>query len=177
MGPGNHRRTALALGAVLSVVTAEKAGGSLNWSMVAGMMAGALIGARSPDILEVPMITLAGRISVIPHRTWTHWWLPWIAVSIWLSTLLKAEHWAFWINAVVVGFIATSLMHLCMDLFSPTGIPIWVPAANYRIHLPGYRTGNASESVFALVITSMLLSLAVFLWANPGLWMAAGGPA
>ncbi len=173
MGPVNHRRTALALGVVLSVVTAERAGGSFEWPMVAGMMAGSLMGARAPDILEIPMLTHAGRISVIPHRTWTHWWVPWMALSILLSTLMQTAHFALWLNAVIVGFVAASLLHLCMDLFSPTGIPLVVPTANYRAHLPGYQTGNASETVFALVVCLVFLGLAAFLWGNHGLWMMA----
>lgn len=87
-----------------------------------------LLGATAPDWLELPFLRgedLHGRplrLSVIPHRTLTHWvplWLLLLAGGLWQAAQLP--------GSLAVGFAVGGLTHLLMDVPNPMGVPLWVP--------------------------------------------------
>lgn len=101
-------------GIVLAVAVISHAG---DYFMAAGIVAG----ATAPDWMEMPKWSDGMRRSVIPHRTVTHWFLPWVAVFLY-SMMHEGAHWA-----LITGFTAGAMLHIAMDAMTPMGVPILNP--------------------------------------------------
>ena len=87
---------------------------------------GCLAGATAPDWLEVPIRFGETRVSLIPHRTFTHWIAAWVAVAIWAAYMCATT-----VNSLVyagaLGFACSALLHCLMDALTPMGVPILSP--------------------------------------------------
>lgn len=96
--------------------------------------AGIVIGSSSPDWLEVVTHVKGGtgqkdrRLSLIPHRTLTHWPPLWIGIAY----LLWQQEFTWFVESFAFGFIASALLHIAMDSLSKSGVPILLPLAKFR---------------------------------------------
>lgn len=86
---------------------------------------GTLIGSTLPDWLELPIRRQGVRMSLIPHRTITHWVAPWL-VAGWFSVAHVMAHGGMWWWGVT-GVVAGVMTHLFLDWLTPMGIPIILP--------------------------------------------------
>jgi membrane-bound metal-dependent hydrolase YbcI (DUF457 family) len=145
---GGHALAALAVGAYMALAIPH----------------GALLGvatalaAQVPDSVEIVVGFGPGgeRRSLLAHRTLSHSPWPWVAVVVFGLLLAPAvTPWgAVAIGKVVAGVGAGALVHLALDLFSPTGIPVGNPfgarvsAGPFRSHGGRrylYRTSTREE--------------------------------
>ena len=105
--------------------------------------AGIVAGSNAPDWIEKPLLLV--------HRTWTHWpgwWAGLLAAGLALLPLTPT-------GAAVAGFGAGGLLHLVLDICTPTGIPLrWPPAGRIRVSLPLYRTGDPVGEAMALLVVA-----------------------
>lgn len=113
-------------------------------------------GATAPDWLEIAHAEkdYSGkwhRVSVIPHRTFTHWLPLWAVPAIGILYFLPA-HAAIIahpgmadILALLLGFVMGGLSHLICDIPNPTGVPILLPTAKHRISLRLWKSGSGYE--------------------------------
>lgn len=132
MSPTGHKFTAAAL--------------AIGWSMplfgqqlyleAAMAAAGAMLGARAPDWAEVARWHEDQRYSLIPHRGPTHWPGTWI-----IGFILSMHYLQSPMKEAVSGFFAAAVLHLVMDIMTPTGIPLWHPFDKKR-SLKLYRSGS-----------------------------------
>jgi hypothetical protein len=119
-------------------------------------------------------------VSVIPHRTITHWWLLWLVpallVTVWPFHIPDFHFFASRTLAIsgvlrmaLAGFTAGGVMHLLMDVPNPTGIPILTPLARSRFGFGWWRSGNALEPLAGLAMAAVAGAV---LWAalNPHGW-------
>ena len=131
----------------------------------------AVAGSVAPDLLEVPVFApgfgtgKSKRLSLIPHRTWTHWWPFWVVP---LAIALVAA-WP-WPDAagLALGFGLGGLLHLAMDLMTPMGLPVtWPPTRSARRKsLFAYRNGEFFKE-WGVVAAVWLVALALAF--GPGL--------
>lgn len=120
----------------------------------------AFLGATAPDWLELPK-GWAGRkrLSVIPHRTWTHWWPLWLAGTLWCLGLLSGTVHPLWLAFCIGGW-----WHLAMDAPNPMGLPVWTPYERKSLNW-----WKGSEHIQELVLFS--LGSGVALLALPALFV------
>ena len=154
MSPTGHKFTAAALGIVLSVPVLEK-GQALEAALV---LAGVMFGARVPDWSEMARWIDGKRYSIIPHRGPTHWPGTWIA-GLLLSVLYLQPP----VREAAIGFFAAALLHLAMDIMTPSGIPLLHPFDKNR-SITVYRSGA--------FIPETLLTLACWISAVLYLWLS-----
>lgn len=112
---------------------------------------GVMAGASAPDWLEIVTHVGNRRLSLIPHRTLTHWWPVWFGAAylVWTSHALP------WFTAVIAfGFIASAILHIVMDSFSVSGVPFLLPMRRFSVKLPLYTTGGFSEWLWSVVVVS-----------------------
>lgn len=131
MSPTGHKFTAAAL-AVALALPLFRAQLFLEAAMVA---AGVMLGARAPDWAEFARWHNDRRYSLIPHRGPTHWPGTWLAGLIASLVYLDSPY-----REAAAGFFAAALLHLVMDIMTPTGIPLLHPFDRKR-SLKVYRSG------------------------------------
>lgn len=106
-----------------------------DYFSMALVSAGAIAGASAPDWLEISRGEYKGgrwhRVSVIPHRTITHW------VPLWVIGLFLA---VFSRNPLLLGFMLSGLAHLLTDFPNPMGVPVVHPWK--RVSLRWWRSGE-----------------------------------
>lgn len=102
---------------------------------------GMLAGASAPDWLEGVVWLGDKRLSLLPHRTLTHWPVFWL-----ICAALAAMAWSGIARTLALGFIAGSLLHIAMDLGTPTGIPLFLPFGQ-RTTARLYTAGTLREAV------------------------------
>jgi membrane-bound metal-dependent hydrolase YbcI (DUF457 family) len=160
MGRTGHRLTGIAAGCLAACAFWPSAGVLSLVTIPAGYF-----GGTAPDWLEISHAEYSTkykrwmRKSVIPHRTITHWWPVWVAVS----ALLVA--WPFpalagcqptEISTITrmagTGFVAGAWMHLLMDIPNPTGIPMATPRARSRFGFGWWKSGNALEPLAGVLM-------------------------
>lgn len=126
--------------------------------------AGTLAGARAPDWLEIASWTWAGeRVSVIPHRTVTHWPWPWLAALAAALAVASgpgrgAQTFAY---LALSGFAAAGLLHIALDAMSPAGVPLRHPFGK-RSSLAVYRSGAPSELLVVMGMAGAAFATAWF---------------
>jgi hypothetical protein len=104
-----------------------------------------------PDALEgvVGFGPTGNRRSLIPHRTLTH--SPWgwlVALAFGLMLPGAATPWGqLAIGKFLAGIAVGALVHLMIDIFSPTGIPLGNPFGP-RISLGPYRTARGIQFLY-----------------------------
>lgn len=117
----------------------------------------AFFGSTSPDWLEIPLGWQGRkRLSVIAHRTWTHWWPIWIGLSLFGSGLLGNTPYPY-----LLAFCLGAWTHLLMDIPNPMGIPLWSPWKRVSLKL-----WKSTEHVSALALGSWGVGALVLL--TPG---------
>lgn len=115
---------------------------------------GMLVGASAPDWLEGVVWLGDKRLSLLPHRTLTHWPVLWLICAV-----LTAIIWSGYTRTLGLGFIAGSLLHIAMDLGTPTGIPLLLPFGQ-RTTARLYTAGTLREGV--LIGAWCLLCFGIF---------------
>lgn len=107
------------------------------------------IGGNFPDRIE-----WLGSRRWVPHRTLTHWIVPWVALMVFACVHLDA----IWASAVV-GFAAGGIAHWFADLPNPMGAPLFLPGSKGRLSLKWWNSGEHDLviSVVALAIGAGLL--------------------
>jgi len=124
---------------------------------------GILLGARGPDRLELPVWDRRKNVrrSLIPHRTLTHWPPLWLLIVWFFGGLreIASDILIYEISCVGFGFGLSGLLHLCMDVMTPMGIPLLKPFGQ-RTSLTVYKSSQVSEwcFIFFLVVSSQFLS-------------------
>lgn len=109
----------------------------LAWPVLLAIAVAGWFGGVAPDHLEyLPII----RVPWVPHRTFTHWGVLWVAVFV--LAVWSFHHAAGLVPAALLGFTVGGLVHLVCDWPNPTGIPwIW-PTSNARHSLRLWRSGQ-----------------------------------
>jgi membrane-bound metal-dependent hydrolase YbcI (DUF457 family) len=161
-----HKITAVSFGVLISsliltgnLVTPNQEQSVLLISVL--WFAGVVTGSSAPDWLEMSFY-LRGkgkekdrRISLIPHRTLTHWPPLWFG----LAWLVWEQNYPWYAESLIFGFIASALLHIVMDSLSKSGVPILLPFAKFRMRVPLYSTGTFKE----FIVVTGFMSLFVFL--------------
>ncbi len=111
-------------------------------------LGGAVVGGRAPDKLEIARWGrwTNRRYSLIPHRTLTHWWPVWMGLLIY-SVLLVSQADDFTQTATswgLLGFAISGVLHLALDVMTPTGVPILNPFGK-KFSFSVYRAGSPAE--------------------------------
>lgn len=105
------------------------------------LLVGSQLGASAPDWLEVPVWVKRvhwfrpsenHRYSLIPHRTLTHTLGLWVVMFGLGAQQLSAVDNPN-LNMVAVGFFASVLTHLLLDIRTPMGIPLLPFGRRYRL--------------------------------------------
>jgi membrane-bound metal-dependent hydrolase YbcI (DUF457 family) len=122
-------------------------------------LGGVVVAARLPDQLEIFTPWAA-------HRTVTHYAFVWGALSLGLA-IVPSQFWCpgcpSWVSEMAFGVVFGGFLHILMDMFSKSGIPVW----------PGnilagkiYRTGGVSEYLFLGGVG--LVCVLLVAWRQPG---------
>ncbi len=123
----------------------------------------AFFGSSAPDWLEIPQGWQGRkRLSVIPHRTWTHWWPVWTGATLFGLGVFTAVPHPF-----VLAFTLGVWLHLLMDIPNPMGLPLWSPWRRVSLHW-----WKSSEHVAALAVSSWGLGFLVLML--PGVLQLVG---
>lgn len=136
-------------------------------------LVGCVLGANAPDWLEYPVFWGNQRFSVVGHRRITHLlWLWGISIGgvLWLLyfyPLGLVPEMAVW---AIGGFAFSGFIHVLLDLFSPTGVPILVPTGK-RTSIPIYRTGSISEAMLVIAIIGVIALFNYWKWQSGSFWM------
>ena len=142
MTRSGHRATAYGAAAIAYALAHHLGQGAVT-AILAALLA--IPGATAPDWLEIPWFGIEGRRSLIPHRTLTHWIVPWCLALTWALTTSEPTR----ASTVFMGFVVGGLTHLVMDVPNPTGIPILLPWRRMSLNL---WTGD--EMVLPMVLLS-----------------------
>ena len=95
------------------------------------MAIGIILGATAPDWMEIPLWVEGTRLSLVPHRTITHWialWVIFLAVALFETV---RNHNAA--TCGLCGFAAGALLHCVLDATTPMGVPVLNPFERKRI--------------------------------------------
>lgn len=128
-------------------------------------LGGVVVAARLPDQLEIFM-------PWVKHRTVTHYAFIWGFFSLAL-VLVPVSLWcpgcSPWGSDLAFGVAFGGFLHVFMDMFSKSGIPVWpgnILAAKV------YRTGETSEYLF---LGGVCLACAGAVWVrDPEFFKGAG---
>ncbi|MHB1666149.1 metal-dependent hydrolase [Thiomonas sp.] len=144
-----HQLTGLGTAAIALALVDLRGGHMLAWL---GSTA-AFFGATAPDWLEAPYgWARRKRLSLIPHRTITHW------LPLWVLLLgLGVAYGRSPPGAMAMGFALGGLVHLAMDVPNPMGIPVFVP--NQRVSLRWWKSGQHEIALVLLLWGLGALSL------------------
>jgi len=127
---------------------------------------GMILGARGPDRLEIPVFNHRSkkRLSLIPHRTLTHWPVFWLALTItcFYSLTIVQDSFGCAVMYSAIGFCASGWLHLLMDFMTPSGIPLVIPFGK-RTSLNVFKTASMGEwmCIFCFVVFNQLLLIAL----------------
>ena len=130
---------------------------------------GVCLGALLPDIdhQHAPISKITYPLSAIvqryaKHRTWTHTLLFAVSVPILFNFAGLNE----WFN---IGLFVGILSHLVLDLFNPTGVPLFMPITKKKFRIAKIKTGGNGEIAFSVasVLVGFLLyfpQITIMLW-------------
>lgn len=142
-------------GVALGGVLAAEALQAQAYLEASAVMALAVAGSRAPDSLEGYRWVGGKRLSLIPHRTITHWPAPWIVLGV--VGIVQMPGWAV---AGVVAFSLGGLLHLLFDAMTPSGIPLIHPFAKPWAY-PLYRSGDWLGELKVLALTWALAAISL----------------
>lgn len=109
-----------------------------------------LPGSTAPDWLEIRI----GPATLIPHRTVTHWLLPWLGLVV-ISAAWVTD--APLVAALLFGFSVGGLSHVIGDAGTPSGVPVWHPAKRHSMKLWDGGTSEFWPVLLAWVIAVILI--------------------
>lgn len=111
------------------------------------LIAASTIGGIVPDAIEK-----LGPIRISRHRTYTHWLLAWIVISV--------VHFAFWQprleSYIATGLLAGIFTHLAFDVITPMGIPLLVPWKRHTLKL--WKSGQKDYLLYTSYFLAVLIS-------------------
>jgi membrane-bound metal-dependent hydrolase YbcI (DUF457 family) len=130
---------------------------------------GTLFGSTAPDWME---IRLSKEVTLIPHRTITHWLPLWIGlllimmsqlgfVSLDLPIIPTITPLPFVEESLILGFACGGLLHLLLDAPNPMGIPVFTPF--HRMSLNLWESGRF-ETTILVGLTALAGSIHQFNW-------------
>jgi membrane-bound metal-dependent hydrolase YbcI (DUF457 family) len=151
----------MATGAAIATAGALPAASDGEPLLGALFAAGAMLGARGPDWMEVYRWRDNRRYSLLPHRTITHWPVLWLGLWLLAEWWITSPEWA----AAAHGFLLAGAVHLLLDALTPTGVPLTQPLGR-RVAWPVYRAG---ERIPELLITAGV-------WAGTGVYLSTALP-
>jgi membrane-bound metal-dependent hydrolase YbcI (DUF457 family) len=129
---------------------------------LAGLVISILAGSTAPDWMEIPYFskTLNTRVSIIPHRTVTHWLLLWGGILFyclidWNNPLTPYDPMIL----IVLGFSMGAVTHCIMDWLTADGVPVFVPFlfGNQSLHMIRGLTGEWLSMLSMGAITYYLI--------------------
>ena len=126
-----------------------------------------MLGNTAPDTLEFSRYDESQyfkRKSLIPHRTYTHWFVLWFALFLSAGTFVYLQyHYAFPVLTYAMG----GLIHLLCDLPNPTGVPFLHPKKR-RKSLNWWKSGE-NENLIAFVLVGISV-YAMFILKGPDVY-------
>ena len=136
---------------------------------------GTIFGSTAPDWME---IRLSKDVTVIPHRTITHWLPLWVGLlfimlsqmgiyPLPLPILPSLSPFPLIEESIILGFACGGLLHLLLDIPNPMGIPLWTPW--HRVSLNLWESGKR-EGLILLGFVALAGSVHGFNWQY---WQAA----
>lgn len=93
----------------------------LSLAIQGACLLAAYMGATTPDDLECPIYRNGLRRSIIPHRTLTHWLLPWSFATGYLVVAPGA------LRIALLSYCAAALLHVLMDACTRKSVPVLFP--------------------------------------------------
>lgn len=126
----SHRLSGVALGGAIFVGLPTGTGPEAILAALA-----AYAGSTAPDRLEIPRWKEEGfwpwsrrkvRHSAIPHRSLTHWVLPWLLLA-------GAGVWQGW--PILWALALGGLLHCLLDGMTPMGVPVIDPRKRLSLNL------------------------------------------
>lgn len=122
-----------------------------TYAQAAWIGLGLFAGCNAPDWLEVSSYKHGvGRVSLIPHRTLTHWLPAWMVIAAVLVYITQQQ--LIWFVTLTLGFVLGGILHLLTDLPNPTGVPILTPFKRSRVSLNWWKSGSFGDVVTVLVV-------------------------
>lgn len=169
MSPRGHYLTAMTAGIAATAAWMHVGAGADAPGAAGGaaLIAGFVLGSRAPDVLEIASFVGGERVSLIPHRTFTHWIPLWMLVllGVWMLWIQPAT--PIWAKALVAGFGASGALHVLMDFMSPTGVPLLLPTARHRVRMPVYHTGKIGEQFVVMAFIAVVSFSTLFFYFVP----------
>lgn len=113
-----------------------------------------ILGATAPDWME---FRKSSGGTLITHRTWTHWLLPWIAIFLITGSQEPINLISYdFLNEYNIGlseklnfalfcFSLGGLLHLSVDIPNPMGIPILTPFHRFSLKL--WKSGKYETAI------------------------------
>ncbi len=120
-----HRLSHLIFGGALTVVAGALLLPKVGEGTVVVASLASLVGTTAPDTLEVRYWRGNASVTLLPHRTITHYpplWLALFVAGVWLAWNISAPA-----GIALTGFSFGAFTHLLADMMTPMGIPIWHP--------------------------------------------------
>lgn len=109
-----------------------------------------MLGTIIPDV-DSPYSMVGKRFYLpIPHRTWTHCWLPLLVFGI-LGFFARPS------TFLCIGIF----VHMFFDSFSASGV-YWLYPLKFKIRCPIYHTGSPTEYIFATLVCVASVVYSVF---------------
>ncbi len=116
---------------------------TLALALIVGALIGALVGYLVPWGIQ----TIAGG-----HRRGTHSWLTFLALAMVGCVLLP---WIPGIGAIFCWLAWGGFVHVLGDIVTPSGVPVWYPVSNRRLHLFPPGIAEFGEWIFVAVIIAV----------------------
>jgi membrane-bound metal-dependent hydrolase YbcI (DUF457 family) len=122
-----------------------------------------------PDI-DVPSSYIAKTIPILPkyinklfgHRKLFHSPFLLCLLDLLLYYVLKDHLTESALMACLLGFTYGFGIHLCLDIFTVGGIPIFYPIFNRNIHLTTRKTGESGENLIMMLVCCAVIGLSVW---------------
>lgn len=140
-----------------------------------GVGLGLFAGCNAPDWLEISSYKHGvGRVSVIPHRTLTHWLPAWIVLAIVVYYIYQTT--PLWPLTLLFGFLLGGILHLLTDLPNPTGVPILTPFKRSRRSLKLWKSGSYGDVLTVLFFSGVAAYSTYQQWPKWLVWMSTYFP-
>lgn len=71
-------------------------------------------------------------------------------------------HFYYSINYMVNGFFLGIGTHLLLDMFNPSGIPVFAPFSYIKVNIAKIKTGSTGEKIFRRLLTVLCIVVAIY---------------
>lgn len=164
MGKTPHQLIGLATGIALIPVVAT------TFQDIPIVLLFAFVGGTAPDGMEFSYNANAGnrgvpyqRASVIPHRTFTHWFVFWVAALYFSFHYYRYNHEAM---ISIIPFILGGISHLVADASTISGIPLFHPFSSVKIRYSRFKSGSKHEIIVAFILIFVAIITQEVFWVN-----------